>query len=63
MHTILGAAVGTPSFVDDYLPAKVEMWKEEMEALVLSIVNIIRISKVFFKMIVDDCCHGSDVIA
>ena len=33
-HSILGAAVGTPSFVDDYLAAKVEMWKEEMEALV-----------------------------
>ena len=33
-HSILGEAVGTPSFVDDYLAAKVEMWKEEMEALV-----------------------------
>ena len=33
-HSILGAAVGTPSFVDDYVAAKVEMWKEEIEALV-----------------------------
>ena len=33
-HSILGAVVGTPSFVDDYVAAKVEMWKEEIEALV-----------------------------
>jgi hypothetical protein len=33
-HSILGVVVGTPSFVDDYVAAKVEMWKEEIEALV-----------------------------
>jgi hypothetical protein len=33
-HSILGAAAGTPSFVDDYVASKVEIWKEEIEALV-----------------------------
>ena len=32
-HNILGAAIGTASFIEEYVVGKVEAWKEEIETL------------------------------